>query len=92
MPTAKAITACSDVPLSLATLTGSVTALCALVSAVTLAVLSLVGVLSLSLTLLTLMVVAFLGTYVARIHEQTLQRPLYLIGLVITGANDDSNA
>ena len=100
---AEAITAYSDVPLSLATLIGSVTALCALVSALSLAVLSLAGALSLSLMLLTLMVVAFLGgiqliaigilgTYVARVHEQTLQRPLYLIGLVITGANDDSNA
>ena len=100
---AEAITAYSDVPLSLATLIGSVIAFCAVVSALTLAVLSLVGVLSPSLLLLILIVVALLGgiqliaigilgTYVARVHEQTLGRPLYLIGSVVTGAYEDSNA
>ena len=97
---AEAITAYSDVPLSVATIIGSAVALFAVVSALALAALSLVGLLSPSLMLLVLMVVAFLGgiqliaigilgTYIARVHEQTLQRPLYLVGSIIK--NDDAD-
>lgn len=96
---AEAITSYSNVPLSLATFIGSTVAVCSVISAVVLAVLAAVGLLASSLMLVTLIVVAFLGgvqliaigilgTYVARIHEQTLQRPLYLVGSIVKRDRD----
>jgi glycosyltransferase involved in cell wall biosynthesis len=93
---AEALTAFSDVPLALATFAGIAAALVASVGGLLLAVLALVGVVSpnVSIWILTavlllggmqLVSIGILGRYVARIHEQVLTRPLYLVDNVIGG-------
>ncbi len=91
---AEAVTAYSDVPLSLATIMGSVVAALSALAGIVFGLLAILGTISASLNLLILTAVLFLGgvqlvtigilgTYVARIHEQTLQRPLYLVKEII---------
>ncbi len=91
---AEAMAAFSDVPLALASIFGMVVAFLASVAALVLAVLALFGVVSASLGVWTLVVLLFLGgvqlisvgilgRYMARVHEQTLRRPLYLVDRVV---------
>ncbi len=98
---AEAIVAYSDVPLAIATLAGTVVAGLAIVITAICAVLALAGTITAGLNLAILMAVLFLGglqlvtigilgRYVARIHEQSLQRPLYLINEVIGDPPTDS--
>lgn len=91
----EAIVSFSDVPLRLATYFGTTVALLSALGSILILVLSLAGVLSTSLDLWILAAVLFLGgvqlvsvgilgRYLARVHEQALQRPLYLVSRVVT--------
>lgn len=91
----EAIVSFSDVPLRLATYGGTVIAVVSALGAFAILVLSLVGAVSASLELWILAVVLFLGgvqlvsvgilgRYLARVHEQALQRPLYLVSRVVS--------
>jgi glycosyltransferase involved in cell wall biosynthesis len=91
----EAVTSFSDVPLSLATYLGTLTATVSAVGAVVVIVLALTGVVNASISVWVLVAVLFLGgvqlmsigilgRYMARVHEQTLQRPLYLISRVVS--------
>lgn len=91
----EAIVSFSDVPLRLATYGGTAIALVSALSAFAILVLSLVGAVSASLELWILAAVLFLGgvqlvsvgilgRYLARVHEQALQRPLYLVSRVVS--------
>ena len=88
------LTAFSDVPLSLATIAGLVTAFVSGVAGLVVVVLALVGAVELSATLLVLLALLFLGgvqlisvgiigRYLARVHEESLHRPLYLLDRVV---------
>jgi len=87
----EAITSFSDVPLSLATYLGTFTAFASGIAAFVILVLSITGVLSTSITTWVLFAVLFLGglqllsagilgRYLARVHEEALHRPLYVVG------------
>jgi polyisoprenyl-phosphate glycosyltransferase len=84
----------SDVPLALATYLGTLTAAIASVAAMVILVATVFGWLTASLGVWILISVLFLGgvqlvglgilgRYVARVHEQTLRRPLYLVTRVV---------
>jgi glycosyltransferase involved in cell wall biosynthesis len=84
----------SDVPLALATWFGTLVALTASVAALTILVATVAGWLNASLAVWSLVAILFLGgvqlisvgilgRYLARVHEQTLQRPLYLVSRVL---------
>ncbi|MGH2948234.1 MAG: glycosyltransferase family 2 protein [Solirubrobacteraceae bacterium] len=86
----EAVTSFSDVPLALATYLGTATALLSSVAALLILVATAAGWVTASLGVWILISVLFLGgvqlvglgilgRYVARVHEQTLQRPLYLV-------------
>lgn len=86
----EAMTAFSDVPLQLATLFGTLTAVLSAVGAVGIAGLTLVNVINISVWVWVLIAVLFLsgvqlitvgilGRYLARVHEEVLRRPLYLV-------------
>jgi glycosyltransferase involved in cell wall biosynthesis len=89
----EAMTAFSDVPLQLATLFGTLTALVSAFGAVVIAGLTLVHVISIDVWVWVLIAVLFLsgvqlitvgilGRYLARVHEEVLRRPLYLVDSV----------
>jgi polyisoprenyl-phosphate glycosyltransferase len=89
----EAMTAFSDVPLQLATLFGTLTALVSAFGALAIAGLTLVNVISISVWVWVLIAVLFLsgvqlitvgilGRYLARVHEEVLRRPLYLVDSV----------
>ena len=89
----EALAAFSDVPLSLAAYLGIVTAACSALAALVLLVLGLTGLTATSPTIWTLVAVLFLGgvqlvglgiigRYLARVHEESLRRPLYLVDRV----------
>jgi dolichol-phosphate mannosyltransferase len=89
----EALVAYSDVPLSLTTIAGIAVAALSGVAAVVIAVLAIVGAVDLSLTLVVLLALLFLGgvqlisvgiigRYLARVHEESLRRPLYLVSRV----------
>jgi polyisoprenyl-phosphate glycosyltransferase len=89
----EAIASFSDVPLSIASYLGLLTAGLSALGAVVLLVLTLAGALEASGELWILVSVLFLGgvqlisvgilgRYLARVHEQTLRRPLYLVSRV----------
>ena len=91
----EAVTSFSDVPLSLATYLGSLTAAASALGAVIVIVLALTDVVTASISVWVLVAVLFLGgvqlvsigilgRYMARVHEQTLQRPLYLVARVVS--------
>jgi dolichol-phosphate mannosyltransferase len=95
----EALASFSDVPLALAAYFGIVTAVLASLAAVVILVLTVAGVVTASLGVWILVSVLFLGgvqlisvgilgRYVARMHEQTLQRPLYLVNRVIASPLD----
>jgi polyisoprenyl-phosphate glycosyltransferase len=84
----------SDVPLALATYLGTLTAAIASLAGLVILVATVFGWLTASLGVWILISVLFLGgvqlvglgilgRYVARVHEQTLQRPLYLVSRVV---------
>jgi glycosyltransferase involved in cell wall biosynthesis len=90
----EALAAFSDVPLALAAYFGIVTAVLSGVAAAVIIVATVAGWLTASLGVWILVSVLFLGgvqlisvgilgRYVARMHEQTLQRPLYLVDRVV---------
>ncbi len=90
----EALTAFSDVPLALAAYLGILTAVLAGLAATVILILTVAGLLNTSLGVWILVAVLFLGgvqlisvgilgRYVARMHEQTLQRPLYLVSRVV---------
>jgi polyisoprenyl-phosphate glycosyltransferase len=91
----EALTSFSDVPLNIATYVGAFSATVSALAAATLLVLTLVGALTASTSLWVLVVVLFLGgiqlmsigvvgRYLAHVHDQVLQRPLYLVSRVVT--------
>jgi polyisoprenyl-phosphate glycosyltransferase len=91
----EALTSFSDVPLSLATYLGTFTAFASGIAAFVILVLSLSGVLSTSITTWVLFAVLFLGglqllsagilgRYLARVHEEALQRPLFVVERVVS--------
>lgn len=96
----EALTAFSDVPLALATITGTVVAVLAGISGIVLALLAVMSAVSASIGVWILVTVLFLGgmqlisigilgRYLARVHEQVLRRPLYLVDRVV-GPGDGS--
>jgi polyisoprenyl-phosphate glycosyltransferase len=95
----EALASFSDVPLALAAYFGIVTAVLSSLAAAVILVLTVAGLLTASLGVWILVSVLFLGgvqlisvgilgRYVARMHEQTLQRPLYLVNRVIASPLD----
>ena len=95
----EAIVSFSDVPLKLATYAGTLIALVSGIGAFTILILTATGALTASLEVWILAVVLFLGgvqlisigilgRYLARVHEQTLHRPLYLVSRVVNGPGD----
>jgi dolichol-phosphate mannosyltransferase len=97
----EAIASFSDVPLRLATYLGSFIALLSGVAAFVLLGVTLAGVLETSMQLWILASVLFLGgvqlisvgilgRYLARVHEQALERPLYLVSRIVRGGEPDA--
>jgi dolichol-phosphate mannosyltransferase len=95
----EALASFSDVPLALAAYFGIVTAVLSSLAAAVILILTVAGLLTASLGVWILVSVLFLGgvqlisvgilgRYVARMHEQTLQRPLYLVNRVIASPLD----
>jgi glycosyltransferase involved in cell wall biosynthesis len=92
---AEALTSFSDVPLSLATYVGVLAATVSGVATVTVLVLTILGVLHATIGVWILVAVLFLGgaqlisvgvlgRYLAHVHDQVLQRPLYLVTRVVS--------
>jgi glycosyltransferase involved in cell wall biosynthesis len=92
----EAIVSFSDVPLKLATYCGTLIALASGIGALAILVLTAAGALATSVEVWILAAVLFLGgvqlisvgilgRYLARVHEQTLRRPLYLVERVVSG-------
>lgn len=92
----EAIVSFSDVPLKLATYFGGLIALVSGIAALAILALTAAGALTTSVELWILAAVLFfggvqlvsigiLGRYLARVHEQTLRRPLYLVARVVNG-------
>jgi len=95
----EALASFSDVPLALAAYFGILTAVLSSLAALVILVLTVAGLVTASLGVWILVSVLFLGgvqlisvgilgRYVARMHEQTLQRPLYLVNRVIASPLD----
>ncbi|WP_053227243.1 glycosyltransferase family 2 protein [Solirubrobacter soli] len=96
---AEAMAAFSDVPLAVASIIGMGTAAIAGAAAFVLLLCTIFGWVTASLgvwTLITLLFlggvqlisVGILGRYLARVHEQTLRRPLYLVDRVVEPARE----
>jgi hypothetical protein len=96
---AEAFAAFSDVPLALSAYAGLVTAVLAGTAGFVILVATIAGWLTASLAVWTLVAILFLGgvqlisvgilgRYLARVHEQTLRRPLYLVDRVVTSRRD----
>src|SRR5215203_2347362 len=90
----EALTSFSDVPLNLATYAGVLTATLSAITGTTVLVLTLLGVVTASTSVWILIAVLFLGgvqlmsvgvlgRYLARVHDQVLDRPLYLVSRVV---------
>jgi dolichol-phosphate mannosyltransferase len=99
----EALAAFSDVPLALAAYFGILVAVLAGGAAFVILVCTVFGVLNASLGVwilvstlflggVQLISVGILGRYVARMHEQTLQRPLYLVSRVVRAAEREAPA
>lgn len=97
---AEALTAFSDVPLGIATLLGISVAALSGVAALIVLVLAIVGAIATSLTMFVLLALLFLGgiqlisvgiigRYLARVHEEALERPLYLLSRVVAGPEQE---
>jgi polyisoprenyl-phosphate glycosyltransferase len=96
---AEAMAAFSDVPLALASIAGMVTAAVAGAVGLGLLLATIFGWVTASLGVWTLIALLFLGgvqlisvgilgRYLARVHEQTLRRPLYLVDRVVEPARE----
>jgi dolichol-phosphate mannosyltransferase len=92
----EALTAYSDVPLGISTIAGIATAALSGLGALVVLVLTLAGAIETSVTVFVLLALLFLGgvqlisvgiigRYIARVHEESLKRPLYLLSRVVTG-------
>jgi polyisoprenyl-phosphate glycosyltransferase len=92
----EAIVSFSDVPLKLATYFGTAIALVSALASFAILGLTVTGVLTMNVGLWILVAVLFLGgvqlisigilgRYLARVHEQALERPLYLVSRVVGG-------
>jgi polyisoprenyl-phosphate glycosyltransferase len=90
----EALTSFSDVPLALATYTGAIFAAISATVALVILLLTALGTVNASIGVwilisvlflggVQLMSVGVLGRYLARVHEQVLQRPLYLVSRVV---------
>lgn len=90
----EALTSFSDVPLGVATYFGIVVAVFSALGAIVIVALTLAGTLTASIGVwilvsllflggVQLISVGILGRYLARVHEQVLQRPLYLVSRVV---------
>jgi hypothetical protein len=99
----EALASFSDVPLALAAYFGIVVAVLAGVAAAVIIVCTILGVLNASLGVWILVSILFLGgvqlisvgilgRYVARMHEQTLQRPLYVVSRVVRAPGREAQA
>jgi glycosyltransferase involved in cell wall biosynthesis len=97
----EAITSFSDVPLALATVLGTTVAVAAGLGALAILVATIAGWVTTSIGVWTIVVVLFLGgvqlisvgilgRYLARVHDQTLGRPLYLVSRVVRSPGEDS--
>ena len=95
----EALTSFSDVPLNLATYVGALSATISALAGTTVLVLTLVGALTASTSVWILVAVLFLGgvqllsvgvlgRYLAHVHDQVLERPLYLVEQVIAPRAD----
>jgi hypothetical protein len=99
----EALASFSDVPLALATVAGTAVAALAGATAVAIAVATIFGWVNASLGVWTLVVLLFLGgvqlvsvgilgRYLARVHEQTLGRPLYVVDRVAGSSGASAGA
>jgi glycosyltransferase involved in cell wall biosynthesis len=90
----EALTSFSDVPLNIATYVGALSATISGVAGATVLILTLFGALTASTTVWVLVAVLFLGgvqllsigvlgRYLAHVHDQVLDRPLYLVSRVV---------
>jgi dolichol-phosphate mannosyltransferase len=90
----EAIVSFSDVPLKLATYSGMLIAAASALASFVILGLTLAGALAMNIELWILIAVLFLGgvqlvsvgilgRYLARVHEQTLERPLYVVSRVL---------
>jgi dolichol-phosphate mannosyltransferase len=91
----EALTSFSDVPLNIAAYVGALSATLSAFAGVVVLILTLLGALTGSTTLWILVAVLFLGgiqlmsigvlgRYLAHVHDQVLERPLYLVSRVVT--------
>jgi polyisoprenyl-phosphate glycosyltransferase len=89
------LTAYSDVPLSIATIAGIATAALSGLGGLVVLALTLAGTIETSATVFVLLALLFLsgvqlisvgiiGRYLARVHDESLKRPLYLLSRVVT--------
>jgi polyisoprenyl-phosphate glycosyltransferase len=95
----EALTSFSDVPLNLATYAGALAATVSGLTGTTILILTLLGTVTASTSVwilvavlflggLQLMSVGVLGRYLARVHDQVLDRPLYLVSRVVSRRRD----
>jgi polyisoprenyl-phosphate glycosyltransferase len=98
----EALTSFSDVPLSIATYVGAISATVSGLAGFVVLVLTLSGTLTASTTVWILVAVLFLGgvqlmsigvlgRYLAHVHDQVLARPLYLISRVVGQHGEDAS-
>jgi polyisoprenyl-phosphate glycosyltransferase len=99
----EALTSFSDVPLSIATYVGALSATVSGLTGFGVLVLTITGTLDASTTIWILVAVLFLGgiqlmsigvlgRYLAHVHDQVLERPLYLVSRVVSGREADVSA
>jgi polyisoprenyl-phosphate glycosyltransferase len=99
----EALTSFSDVPLSIATYVGALSATVSGLAGLTVLVLTLVGTVTASTSMWILVAVLFLGgvqlmsigvlgRYLAHVHDQVLERPLYLVSRVIAEREERGSA
>jgi glycosyltransferase involved in cell wall biosynthesis len=99
----EALTSFSDVPLSIATYVGALSATVSGLAGFAVLVLTITGTLGASTTIWILVAVLFLGgiqlmsigvlgRYLAHVHDQVLERPLYLVARVVTNRDADVSA
>ncbi len=97
----EALTSFSDVPLNIATYVGALTATVSGLAGLTVLVLTLLQALTASTTLWILVAVLFLGgiqlmsigvlgRYLAHVHDQVLERPLYLVSRTVSRHAEDA--
>jgi dolichol-phosphate mannosyltransferase len=99
----EALTSFSDVPLNIATYVGALSATVSGVAGLIVLALTLAGTLTASTTVWILVAVLFLGgiqlmsigvlgRYLAHVHDQVLERPLYLVARVVSQHSSDASA